>query len=246
MMRAIAKAGNYYFPKARTVIDVGAEDARAVKTDDKGNVAGFVANDRCAAGAGAFVEAMTRALELSLEEMGTLSLTSDKAIPMNAQCVIFGESEVVSLIHAGTTKANIARAVYDAMSDRISSMVRRLGINPDVVLMGGVAKDIGLVNSLKKNLRLDTLFIPEEPEFAGAVGAALLTSTEKFEGRTISIPKIELSDGNGDGKKKEYWRWPEQIKTIEGMDPKKAKVISAGIDVGSVGSKCAIMLDGAL
>jgi bzd-type benzoyl-CoA reductase Q subunit len=246
MMRAIAKAGVYFFPKARTVIDVGAEDARAVKCDEKGNVAGFVANDRCAAGAGAFIEAMTRALELKLEEMGKLSLTAERAIPMNAQCVIFGESEVVSLIHQKTPKADIAKAVYDAMSDRISSMVRRLGINPDVVLMGGVAKDIGLVNSLKNNLRLDTLFIPEEPEFAAAVGAALSTTNEKFEGRSISIPKVELNDGESDGKKKEYWRWPEQIITIEGMDPKKAKVISVGIDVGSVGSKAAIMLDGML
>jgi benzoyl-CoA reductase subunit A len=243
MMRAIARAGAYFFPKARTVIDVGAEDARAVKCDEKGNVAGFVANDRCAAGAGAFIEAMTRALELSLEEMGKLSLTADKAIPMNAQCVIFGESEVVTLIHQATPKANIARAVYDAMSDRISSMVRRLGINPDVVLMGGAARDIGLVNSLKRNLRID-LSIPEEPEYAAAVGAALSTNVEKVEDRVLTLPKVELDEGGGEVKKKEYWRWPEEIKTIEGMDPKKAKVISCGIDVGSVGSKAMIMLDG--
>ena len=244
MMRAIGKAGNYFFPKARTVIDVGAEDARAIKCDEKGNVAGFVANDRCAAGAGAFIEAMTRALELSLEEMGKLSLTADKAIPMNAQCVIFGESEVVTLIHQATPKANIARAVYDAMSDRISSMVRRLGINPDVVLMGGAARDIGLVTSLKRNLRVD-LFIPEEPEFAAAIGAALSTNVEAIEDRVLTLPKVELEDDSkGEVKKKEYWRWPEEIKTMEGMDPKKAKVISCGIDVGSVGSKAVIMLDG--
>jgi benzoyl-CoA reductase subunit A len=243
MMRAIAKAGAFFFPNARTVIDVGAEDARAVKCDDKGNVAGFVANDRCAAGAGAFIEAMTRALEVNLEEMGKLSLTADKAIPMNAQCVIFGESEVVTLIHQATPKANIARAVYDAMSDRISSMVRRLGINPDVVLMGGAARDIGLINSLKRNLRID-LFIPEEPEFAAAVGAALSTNVETIEDRLLSLPKVELDNGEGEVKKREFWRWPEEIKTLEGMDPKKAKVISCGIDVGSVGSKAMIMLDG--
>lgn len=243
MMRAIARAGIYLFPKAGTVIDVGAEDARAVKCDAKGNVDGFVANDRCAAGAGAFIESMTRALELSLEEMGKLSLSSDKSIPMNAQCVIFGESEVVTLIHQGISKANIARAVYDAMSDRISSMVRRLGINPDVVLMGGAARDIGLINSLKNKLGID-LFIPEEPEFAGALGAALLSGVEKTEGRVISLPKVDLEDEATDGKKKEYWRWPETIYTVPGMDPKKAKVISCGIDVGSVGSKCMLMLDG--
>jgi bzd-type benzoyl-CoA reductase Q subunit len=246
MVRAIAMAGSYLFPKARTVIDVGAEDARAVKCDEKGNIVDFVANDRCAAGAGAFIESMTRALELKLEEMGTMSLKAEKAIPMNAQCVIFGESEVVSLIHQRTPKEDIARAVYDAMTDRISSMVRRLGINNDVVLMGGVARDIGLITSLKKNLGVE-IYIPEEPEFASALGAALSHSLENLEDRVITLPKVELDDGdNGKGTKKEFWRWPEYRKTVDGMDPKKAKVITAGIDVGSVGSKCAVMLDGEL
>jgi bzd-type benzoyl-CoA reductase Q subunit len=247
MVRAIALAGIHFFPKARTVIDVGAEDARAVKCDEKGNIVDFVANDRCAAGAGAFIESMTRALELKLEEMGTMSLKADMAIPMNAQCVIFGESEVVSLIHQRTPKENIARAVYDAMTDRISSMVRRLGINNDIVLMGGVARDIGLVSSLKKSLGVE-LFIPDgEPEFAPALGAALSTPLEHIEDRVIVLPKVELGDDeNGKGVKKEFWRWPEYRKTIEGLDPKNARVITAGIDVGSVGSKCAIMLDGEL
>ena len=243
MMRAIGIAGNYLFPNARTIIDVGAEDARAVKCDEKGNVLNFVANDRCAAGAGAFIEAMTRALELNLEEMGALSLKSEKAIPMNAQCVIFGESEVVTLIHQKTPKEDIAKAVYDAMSDRISSMVRRMGINPDIVLMGGAARDIGLVNSLKKNLRVE-LFIPEEPEYAAALGAALAKNLEKLEGKDLSVKSVDLGLSDEDEEKKEYWRWPEEIKTMEGLDPKKAKVISCGIDVGSVGSKCMIMLDG--
>jgi bzd-type benzoyl-CoA reductase Q subunit len=202
-----------------------------------------VANDRCAAGAGAFIEAMTRALELKLEEMGALSLKADKAIPMNAQCVIFGESEVVTLIHQGTPKENIAKAVYDAMSDRISSMVRRLGINPDVALIGGVARDVGLVSSLKKNLRVD-LFIPQDPEYAAALGAALSSTLEHFEGRSISLPKVELNEGENGGAAKEYWRWPELRNTIQGMDPARAKIITAGIDVGSVGSKAVIMLDG--
>lgn len=172
MVGAIARAGVFLFPSARTVIDVGAEDARAAKCDEKGNLLDFVVNDRCAAGAGAFIEAMTRALELKLEEMGPLSLKSEKAIPMNAQCVIFGESEVVTLIHSQTSKADIARAVYDAMADRVSSMVRRLGVNQDVVLMGGVARDIGFIDSLKRKLGVD-LLIPEYPDFAGALGAAL-------------------------------------------------------------------------
>jgi len=173
MMGADAKAGVYLFPKARTIIDVGAEEARAVKCDDKGIMVDFVVNERCAAGAGAFIEAMARALEVTIEEMGPLSLKAERASSINATCVIFGESDVVTLIHRQETKPEIARAVFDAMADRVSSMVYRLGVNPDVVLMGGVAKDVGFVASLKRKLGVDVL-IPEYPEYAGALGAALV------------------------------------------------------------------------
>jgi len=172
MMGADAKAGVYFFPRARTIIDVGAEEARAVKCDEKGTMIDFVVNERCAAGAGTFIEAMARALEVKLEEMGPLSLKAERASPINATCVIFGESDVVSLIHRQESKPEIARAIFDAMADRVSSMVHRLGVNPDIVLVGGVAKDVGFVASLKRKLGIDVL-IPENPEFAGALGAAL-------------------------------------------------------------------------
>jgi benzoyl-CoA reductase subunit D len=173
MMGADAQAGVYLFPKARTIIDIGAEEARAVKCDEKGIMVDFVVNERCAAGAGAFIEAMARALEVKMEDMGPLSLKAERASPINASCVIFGESDVVTLIHRQESKPEIARAVFDAMADRVSSMVYRLGLNPDVVLVGGVAKDVGFVASLKRKLGVD-IFIPENPEFAGALGAALV------------------------------------------------------------------------
>ncbi len=175
MMGADAKASVHLFPKARTIIDVGAEEARAVKCDEKGVMIDFVVNERCAAGSGTFIEAMARALEVKLEEMGPLSLKAERASPINATCVIFGESDVVSLIHRQEPKPEIARAIFDAMADRISSMVYRLGVNPDVVLVGGVAKDVGFVSSLKRKLSIDIL-IPEHPEFIGALGAALVAA----------------------------------------------------------------------
>jgi benzoyl-CoA reductase subunit D len=176
MMSADAKAGVQLIPKARTIIDVGAEEARAVKCDEKGIMVDFVVNERCAAGAGTFIEAMARALEVKLEEMGPLSLKAERASPINATCVIFGESDVVSLIHRQESKPEIARAIFDAMADRVSSMVYRLGVNPDVVLVGGVAKDVGFVASLKRKLGIDVL-IPEQPEFVGALGAALVAAS---------------------------------------------------------------------
>lgn len=170
---ADAKGATFLFPDARTVIDVGAEEGRGIRCDGSGRVIDFVVNEKCAAGAGAFTEAMARALELKLEEMGELSLQATKTVPMNAQCTVFAESEVVSLVHAKTPKADIARAVHDAIASRIISMVRRVGIEREVVLIGGMAKNIGFVDSLKRGLEMN-LLVPEEPEFVGALGAALI------------------------------------------------------------------------
>ncbi len=178
MMGADARAGVNLFPAARTVIDVGAEEARAVKCDERGIMLDFVVNERCAAGAGTFIEAMARALEVKMEDMGPLSLQAERASPINASCVIFGESDVVSLIHRQESKPEIARAVFDAMADRVSSMVHRLGINPEVVLVGGVAKDVGFIASLKRKLGINIL-VPDNPEYVGALGAALTAASRK-------------------------------------------------------------------
>lgn len=172
---ANAKAVNSLFPSARTVIDIGAEEGRTIKINEKGKVVDFTINEKCAAGAGTFTETMARALEIKVEEMGSLSLKSRKTVPMNAQCAVFAESEVVSLIHAKHSKEDIAQAVHDAIADRIASMTRKIGIEKEVVLVGGVAKNIGFVDSLKKNLKLD-LLIPENPEFISALGAALIAA----------------------------------------------------------------------
>ena len=175
MMGADAKAGAYFFPSARTIIDVGAEDARAVKCDEYGVMQDFVVNARCAAGAGTFIEAMARALEVDLEEMGPLSLKAERASTINASCVIFAESDVVSLIHREEPKSEIARAIFDAMAERVTSMVRRLGVTPDIVLVGGVAKDVGFVGALERRLGTKIL-IPENQIYAGAVGAGLVAA----------------------------------------------------------------------
>jgi benzoyl-CoA reductase subunit D len=135
----------------------------------------FVVNSRCAAGAGTFIEAMARALEVKLGDMGPLSLKAEKATPINASCVIFAESDIVSLIHRQKSKQEIARAIYAAMADRVSSMMHRLGIRPDIVLVGGVAEDVGFIAALERTLGMNIL-IPEDPVFAGAVGAAITAS----------------------------------------------------------------------
>lgn len=172
---AAAKGAVGLDPAVRTVIDVGAEEGRAIRIDHAGRVLDFAVNEKCAAGAGAFTEAMARALEVKIEELGPLSLQSTQAVAMNAQCAVFAESELVTLVHNKTPKPDMARAIHDAISDRIVSMVRRIGLENKIMLIGGVAKNIGFVTSLKRDL--DTgVVVPEDPEFVGAYGAALMAA----------------------------------------------------------------------
>ncbi|MFC1816478.1 acyl-CoA dehydratase activase, partial [Thermodesulfobacteriota bacterium] len=175
-IKAMAKAAHYFFPNARTVADVGAEEGRAVKIDENGNLIDFAINEKCAAGAGAFIEAMGRALETPLEEMGPLALTSDVETPMNTHCAIFAESEVVGLIHAKIKVNDISKAIHDSMASRIVSMIRRVGVNPDVVMIGGVGRNPGFVAAMRRELAQEKIYIPDEPEYGAAVGAAVVAA----------------------------------------------------------------------
>jgi predicted CoA-substrate-specific enzyme activase len=171
---ADARGAYELLPQARTIIDVGADEARAIRLGGGGKVVDFAINEKCAAGAGAFVEAMSRALEMPLEEFARTSLESTETISMNAQCTVFAESEVVSLIHANTPPADIARAVHDAMASRISTMVRRIGIEDPIVLGGGTALNIGFVKALAEALGGVDIYVPAEAPYLGAYGAALI------------------------------------------------------------------------
>ena len=158
-------------PTARTIIDVGAEEGRTIKVSPDGRVLDFAINEKCAAGTGTFVEAMSRALEVSVDEMAKITLESTQTLSMNAQCAVFGESEVVSLIHQKTPKPDIARAVMNAIAGRISSVARIVGLEKDIVMVGGMAKNAGFVDSLKKTIEMDVL-VPNDPDYMGALGAA--------------------------------------------------------------------------
>lgn len=172
---ADAKGAVFLVPSARLVIDVGAEEGRAIKCDDQGSIIDFAINEKCAAGTGSFTEAMARALEVPLEELGPLALKSTRNIPMNAQCAVFAESEVVSLIHAKTSKEDISKAVHDAIAARIVSMARRVGAEKDLVMTGGVGNNAGFVKSLGDGLEMEVI-IPHRPEYVSATGAAVLAA----------------------------------------------------------------------
>jgi predicted CoA-substrate-specific enzyme activase len=187
---ADARGVHRLFPSARTVIDVGAEEGRALKMSPEGRVLDFAINEKCAAGTGTFVEAMARALEISIEEMATISLKSDKTIPMNAQCAVFGESEVVSLIHQKIGKEDIAKAVHDAIAGRIASVARIVGLERDVVVIGGMARNVGFVEALKEEMGME-IIVPDDPDFIGALGAAEAAAAGVLEGK-VEAKIVEL------------------------------------------------------
>jgi predicted CoA-substrate-specific enzyme activase len=191
---ADARGINMLVPSVRTIIDIGAEEGRAIKISPEGRVLDFAINEKCAAGTGTFVEAMARALEIDVEDMAKISLESDKSIPMNAQCAVFGESEVVSLIHAKTEKKDIARAVHDAIAGRIASVARIVGLEKDIAVIGGMAKNSGFIDSLRRETGMD-LIVPDDPEYIGALGAALAASAgileEKVEVKVVEQSTVE-------------------------------------------------------
>lgn len=173
---AAAQGANFLYPGVTTIVEVGAEESRSIKTDGLGRVLDSAVNEKCAAGSGSFTESMARALGMQIGEFAHISLESTRKVPMNAQCTVFAESEVVSLIHSGTDKRDIARAVHDAIASRVSSLVRRVKLEGDVVLLGGLANNPGFVKSLKDTLEIKELKIPEAPEFVDALGAAVIAA----------------------------------------------------------------------
>jgi benzoyl-CoA reductase subunit D len=173
VVACVAKGIHYLLPSVRTAIDVGAEEARAVRLDENGKLIESAVNEKCGAGAGAFVESMARAIEVEIEDFASLSLQSTRVVPINAQCVIFAESEVVSLIHSDVTQEDLARAVHEAMAARVSSMAHRIKMAPDIAITGGVALNVGFVKAVETALGEKAL-VPPDPVYVTALGAALL------------------------------------------------------------------------
>ena len=169
---ADATGVHHVLPGMNMILDMGAEGSRAIDLDENGAAKTYEINDRCASGAGTFIETCARALEITPEEMGELSLHYTKDIPMKAQCVVFVESEVISLIHQKESKENITHGVLMGISTRLGSMFRRLGIREGIAFVGWPANNIGLVKCLEEDLG-QKITVPEDPEYICALGAAL-------------------------------------------------------------------------
>jgi predicted CoA-substrate-specific enzyme activase len=169
---AHARGVGYLIPSAHTIIDIGGQDSKVVITEN-GKVVDFMMNDRCAAGTGKFLEYTAKALEISLDEIGTLAQVSKSPTQISSMCTVFAESEVVSLRAQQVKKEDIAAGLIESIIQRTTAMVKRLGIKPEVAFVGGLAKNPGIIKALEKALDIK-IKLPEEPQITGALGAALL------------------------------------------------------------------------
>ncbi len=158
--------------KPATVIDIGGQDSKAIRMSDGGKVAQFAMNDKCAAGTGRFLEVMASKMEMDLTEFAKLALKAKKSVAVSSMCSVFAESEVISLIATGSAKDEIAKGIHMAIAERTASLARRIGGEPPYYMAGGVAKNICLVRELKNCLGSEIEVI-DEPQFTGALGAAL-------------------------------------------------------------------------
>jgi len=167
-----AKGARYFDPKVRTILDIGGQDSKAIRLRENGQVEDFVMNDKCAAGTGRFLEAMAQTLEVGIDQLGPIALKSKEDITISSMCTVFAESEVISLIAENKEKADIAAALCRSVASKSYSLMRRVGLEPDFMMTGGVARNKGVVKAVEEKIGAP-LFIPEEPDIVGAVGACL-------------------------------------------------------------------------
>jgi predicted CoA-substrate-specific enzyme activase len=164
------------FPDTGMVIDIGGQDSKVIKVGPKGRVVDFAMNDKCAAGTGRFLEVMASKLQVPLNKMGDLSLRAQREVPISSVCTVFAESEVVSLVATNHPKEEILRGLHRAIVNRVWSMVMALGIQLEVTMSGGVAKNRGVVAFMEEKLGRP-IHVYQEPQIVGALGAALHAKT---------------------------------------------------------------------
>ena len=152
-------------PSVKAIIDIGGQDVKGIAIDTDGTVKNFAMNDKCAAGTGRFFEAMAHAFEMSLPEFSN-------TIPITAQCTVFAESEVISLVGEGKPMDEIAAGIELAVAKRCFVMAKKAGATDSITLTGGCAKNDGLKQAIEKVLKIKVVDLAIDPQLMGALGAA--------------------------------------------------------------------------
>jgi len=187
-----ARGASYLFPDTRTVIDMGGQDAKGIKIGIDGDVKDFVMNDKCAAGTGRFLGSAADALGMRLDDIGDISLKAKTPVRLTTVCTVFVESDIMSYLAQGKKTEDILGGVHSAIAARTISLIRRVGIEPEVTFTGGVSKNIGMVRALEEKLGMK-LNVSPDSHFVGALGASIfaLERAMKATGETKQATGIE-------------------------------------------------------
>ncbi len=192
-----ARGAQFIFPGTRTVIDMGGQDTKAIKTGPDGNVVDFCMNDKCAAGTGRFLAAAADVVGLTLEEIGEVSLKGTKPIRLTSVCTVFVESDIMNYLAQRKSVEDILAGVHQAIASRTIGLVRRVGVEDEVTFTGGVARNIGMVRALEEKLGT-ALNVGPDSHFMGALGAALF-AVDKLMAASPRTSEIDASPVWSDG-----------------------------------------------
>jgi predicted CoA-substrate-specific enzyme activase len=165
-------------PSVRTIIDVGDLYTKVLRIDGRGSVQNFLLSGKCAGGSGRILQIIAKVLRVKVEDIGELSLKSEKKVDFNTGCAVFSESEAISRIAEGVTKEDLLAGLHRALAAQINSLAERIGVEPDVAMVGGGARDVGLVHALKE-IRGHPILVPSRPHFTAALGAAIIAQESR-------------------------------------------------------------------
>jgi predicted CoA-substrate-specific enzyme activase len=179
----LARGVHHLFPSARTAIDIGAESCTVIRISDRGRISDWVNHDKCAAGTGMFLQKMAKVMRMTLEDMSDPSLHAPSGPEISSTCAVFAESEVISHVHRDppTPREEIITGIHASIVSRVMTLCKRIGIEKDVALVGGVALNAGLVKILSRELGFEVL-VPNEPQIVVALGAAIMAREARAEG----------------------------------------------------------------
>jgi predicted CoA-substrate-specific enzyme activase len=174
-----------FLPSTRTVFDIGGQDCKAMKLDRNGRVVKFIANDKCASGTGRFLEVMARVLDMDLDELGRLSAKAKSPVKLASTCTVWAQADVIKYVNSGHSLEDIGAGINSAMANRVAILASSIKVEPDACMTGGVAKNIGVVDSMEKIIghRIKRMR-RADPQLAGAIGAAVFAQ-EKVDGRQV-------------------------------------------------------------
>ncbi|MFK4786032.1 acyl-CoA dehydratase activase [Fusobacterium sp. MFO224] len=177
-----AKGIHFLVPEAKTIIDIGGQDAKAISLNSKGKINQFFMNDKCAAGTGRFITVMSKVLEIPLDEMKDYDKKADAPVTVSSTCTVFAESEVISQLAKGATTENIVAGVHNSVAHKVGGLAKRTPLEDNVVMCGGVAKNTGVVRALRETLNRNIIVAPN-PQLTGALGAAIYAYEEILKKR---------------------------------------------------------------